>query len=129
MRVFDTLHYVKRLQEAGVAREHAEAHAAVMSEMILIEVATKSDVEQAASGLRQEIEQAASSLRQEIALVRNEQAAMRTEIDQIKVQMATRQDLALLRSELERRIDQVTMRLGALLVVGIGALAALQRLA
>ncbi|MBM3505888.1 MAG: hypothetical protein FJX65_18760 [Alphaproteobacteria bacterium] len=83
MRILDTLEYVRRLQGAGISREHAEAHATVMAERILSEVATRADIEQAVDQLRQEI---------------------------------------------ERVQDRITIRLGALIVVTVGALAALQKL-
>jgi len=45
---FDTLHYVKRLQKAGVPAEQAEAQADVLSEAMslnLDKLATKEDIE------------------------------------------------------------------------------------
>ena len=94
MRILDTLEYARRLQEAGVAREQAEAHATVLTEMILAEVATKQDVELS-------IERAVAPLAREIEL---------------------------LRDEIGRMQDRMTIRLGAMLVIGIGALTALQKL-
>ena len=90
MRILDTLEYARRLQEAGVAREHAEAHATVMSDMILVEVATKADLDQLEQRLRQE--------------------------------------MAILGQRIDRVQDQMTIRLGAMLVVAVGVLTTLQRL-
>jgi hypothetical protein len=90
MRILDTLKYARRLEGAGIAREHAEAHATVMTEMILTEVATKQDIELAIAPLAREIER--------------------------------------LRDEIGRVQDRMTIRLGAIVVIGIGALTAIQRL-
>src|SRR5687767_6557234 len=67
MKVFDTLEFARRLQQAGVAREHAETHAELLSEMILTDLATKDDVERLGTQLRYEIAASAATLRQEMA--------------------------------------------------------------
>lgn len=57
---FDTLHYVKRLQEAGVSAKQAEAQADVLSEVMSLnpdKLATKEDVKDMATkaDLRNEV--------------------------------------------------------------------------
>lgn len=42
--VFDSLGYAKRLEEAGVKREHAEAHASAVREFAMLDLVTKSDL-------------------------------------------------------------------------------------
>ena len=41
---FDTLGYAKRLREAGVSNDQAEAHAEAAREFIMTELVTKSDL-------------------------------------------------------------------------------------
>jgi hypothetical protein len=43
-------------------------------------------------------------------------------------QLATKQDIALLRSDLERLKDQLTIRLGGMIAAGFAAVAALVKL-
>ncbi len=90
MKIVDTLVFARRLHDAGVPREQAEAHAAVMAEMVLSEVATKADL-----------------------------ALLRDDIDRKLVEI---------RKDLDRVRDQLTIRLGAILVVGLTALATLQKI-
>lgn len=77
---FDTLGFAKHLAEAGVSREHAEAHAEAVREYIMPEIATKSDI-------------------------------------------------AELKHLIERQGLLVSVRLGGLMVVAVGALATLIKLA
>ena len=44
---FDTLGYAKRLREAGVANDHAEAHAEAAREFVMAELVTKTDLQAA----------------------------------------------------------------------------------
>lgn len=77
---FDTLGYAKRLREAGVVNEQAEAHAEAAREFIMTELVTRSD-------------------------------------------------LLAVKSELQMAIDaqtlRLTVRLGGIVAVGVGMLAAL----
>ncbi|KMO19755.1 hypothetical protein [Methylobacterium indicum] len=41
---FDTLGYSKALREAGIAQDHAEAHAAAAREFIMVDLVTKEDL-------------------------------------------------------------------------------------
>jgi hypothetical protein len=41
---FDTLSYSKTLREAGIAQDHAEAHAQAAREFIMVELVTKEDL-------------------------------------------------------------------------------------
>jgi hypothetical protein len=105
MRVLDTLEYARRLEKAGVGREQAEAHAAIMSEMILVEVATKADIDDATVALGKE-------LRAEMGLMR---AGLERRIDKLE-------------EKVDRIQDRLTIRMGGMIVVGIGIVTALQKL-
>ena len=63
--IFDSLGYVRRLEQAGVERVTAEAHADAARDYILAGVATKGDVEH----LADVIEASTKELRSEMALL------------------------------------------------------------
>lgn len=42
--MFNTLMYAKKLEEAGVARQQAEAHVQVIAEILEVNLATKEDI-------------------------------------------------------------------------------------
>lgn len=80
---FDTLGYSKRLREAGVIEQHAEAHAEAARDFIMTELVTKTDL------------------------------------------YAVKSDL---QAAIDRSVLQTTIRLGSIVAIGIGILAALQRI-
>lgn len=51
----DTLGYAKRLRDAGIPTEQAEAHAEAAREFVMMEVATKADLSTAVASLREEM--------------------------------------------------------------------------
>jgi len=53
---FDSLKFSQRLQQVGVSREQAEAHAELARDMLLGEVATKADLVALKTELKLEIE-------------------------------------------------------------------------
>jgi hypothetical protein len=104
----DTLGYSKRLREAGVSNDQAEAHAEAAREFIMIELVNRQDLLATKLDLQAEL----GTLRTEL---RTEVGTLRTAI-----------------SALEARIDtqtlRLTVRLGGIVAAGIGILALLQRL-
>lgn len=48
---FDTLEYAKRLEKAGISRDHAEAHAGAARDFIMAELVTKTDLQAALDSL------------------------------------------------------------------------------
>jgi hypothetical protein len=59
---FDTLNYSKCLEDSGVLRPQAEAHAEAARDFIMTELVTKTDLNAAIANLKSEIEIAKSSL-------------------------------------------------------------------
>ena len=53
---FDTLGYAKRLRDAAVTAEQAEAHAEAARDFIMAELVTKSDLLALGASLRQEMD-------------------------------------------------------------------------
>jgi hypothetical protein len=105
---FDTLGYSKRLREAGVSNDQAEAHAEAAREFIMTELVNRQDLLATKLDLRAEL----GTLRTEL---RTEVGSLRTAIN-----------------ALEARIDtqtlRLTVRLGGIVAAGIGILALLERL-
>jgi hypothetical protein len=98
---FDTLGYAKHLENAGVGRPEAEAHAQAVQSYVMVELVTKTDLILLGDRLSDRLD---------------------SEIRTLRAEMATS------RSEIERLIQAQTIRLGGLVVVAVGALAALLRL-
>jgi hypothetical protein len=106
---FDSLGYAKKLRDGGVPQEQAEAHAEAARDFIMVELATKADLLVTEQKLRTGITELQTDLRM------------------------TEQRLQTNITELHTRIDtlslRLTVRLGVLIAAGIGALAAILKLA
>ncbi|MGZ3692983.1 MAG: hypothetical protein ACXWQO_01950 [Bdellovibrionota bacterium] len=44
--MFNTLRYAKRLEEAGIPRQHAEAHVQIIAEIVEGDLSTKQDIKE-----------------------------------------------------------------------------------
>jgi hypothetical protein len=53
--MFNTLMYAKKLEDAGVSREQAEAHIQIMAEIVEGDMATKEDLNQVKNELKGDI--------------------------------------------------------------------------
>ena len=97
---FDTLGYAKRLRDAGVTSEQAEAHAEAARDFIMTELVTKSDLLVTNTAFQREM----SSLRQEMdARFRQVEAAI------------------------ENQTLRMTVRLGGMVAVAVAILAAINK--
>jgi hypothetical protein len=120
---FDTLGYAKKLRNAGVPQDQAEAHAEAAREFVMAELVTRHD-----------LEVVRNDLDGRIAAVRSDLQVMRRELDGSIA--AVRHDLegsiAALRKELESSIDRLslrlTVRMGVMLAAAIAVLATINRL-
>ena len=99
---FDSLGYAKRLRERGVPDDRAEAHAEAARDFIMAELVTKTD----------------------LLAVRADLLAVKQDLRTVKQELQTE-----LRTSIETQTLRLTTRLGAMLVVAIGALATLLKLA
>ncbi|MEM6727220.1 MAG: hypothetical protein AAF618_01855 [Pseudomonadota bacterium] len=108
---FDSLGFVRRLEDAGVERKVAEAHADTAREYILAEVATSEDFRD----LKRDLEAGLKSL-----TIDNDMTRQRLDSELAKV----RQEFQLGLRDLEQKL---TIRLGGMLVVAVGVLVALER--
>jgi hypothetical protein len=104
--IFDSLGYAKRLRDGGVPQAQAEAHAEAARDFIMVELATKSDLLALKSDLQ--------TMKQEL------QTELRTRASELQTEF---------RNGLEAQSLRLTVRLGAMIVVAIGALATILKLA
>lgn len=108
MGAIDTHAVVKQLKAVGFSEEQAEVLAGQQARLLEENLATKQDVAE----LRRDLAQIEASLKRDIADVRRYIEEVRTEL---------KRDLA----EMENRL---TIRLGGMLVIAVGAMAALVKL-
>jgi hypothetical protein len=108
---FDTLGYSKRLREAGVSNDQAEAHAEAAREFIMTELVNRQDL------LATKLD-----LQAEIGTLRTEFGTVRTEIGTLRAEIGT------LRTAIDTQTLSLTVRLGGIVAAGIGILALLGRL-
>jgi len=149
---FDTLSFAKRLTEAGEKPAVAEAHAMALKEFVMETVATKADIRgvreeiQGVRGEMQGLRNEIQDLRAEIKDVRDEAKAFREEVRQefaavraeiglglsslrkeFEERFATkdelRHEIGLLRKDLDAMGLKLTVRMGGMLAVAVGAVA------
>ncbi len=71
--VFNTLQYARKLEEAGIPRNQAEAHIQIITEIVEGDLATKQDLKnvemalgQEMTALRRDLKEVESNLRQDV---------------------------------------------------------------
>ncbi len=116
---FDTLKFVKRLKEAGFTEQQAEALADAGAELIEQNLATKRDIA--------DIQRDIADLKRDMKEL---EVGLRNEIKQLELKLE--QKIEQIRSDLARDLKDLeyhmTIKLGTMMVVAIGAMAALVRL-
>ena len=95
----DTLGYAKRLRDAGVPQQQAEAHAEAARDFVMGELVTKTDLQ---------------------STVQNAAQLLETKIGTVETRLEAKIDAQTLR---------LTVRLGGIMAAGIALLAAVQKLA
>jgi hypothetical protein len=137
---FDTLGYARRLRGAGLTDEQAEVHAEALATALgevlvtkqdLRDLATKDDLHRLEIATKQEFAAVRQEMSSEFAAVRQEMssefAAVRQELAAVREE--NRGEFAVVRQEMRALELRMTFRMGALISIGIGALAALIKLA
>jgi len=130
---FDTLKFAKRLKEAGFTEQQAEALADAEAEFIEQNLATKrdiadvkrdiADVKRDIADIKRDVKELEVTLRNEIKQL---EVTLRGEIKQLEVKIEQiRSDLARDLKDLEYRM---TIKLGTMMVVAVGAMATLVKL-
>src|SRR5262245_17614096 len=102
---FDTLGYARRLRDAGVPQDQAEAHATAARDFVMAELVTKTDLNEALAQTRTEFTQGL--------------ALTRTEFNQA---------VAVLEQKIETQTLRLTVRLGMLMAAGVAVLGAIVKL-
>ncbi len=121
---FDTQEFVETLENAGLSKEQARAiSTAVRKSHETADVATKADIlelKHDIADVRKEIADVRKDLSAEIANVRKD---MENHFEKVEAQIAD------VRKDMENRFDklglQLTVRLGGMLILAIGALTAI----
>lgn len=108
---FDTLSYAKRLRDAGIAQQHAEAHAEAAREFVMGELATKADV----------------------LVVKADVLAVKADVQAVRVDLqAMKADIQAMKTDLQAAMEtlslRLTLRLGIMLAAGLATLAAIIKL-
>jgi hypothetical protein len=106
MVTFDTLGYARRLRGAGLTDEQAEAHAEALATALGEVLVTKQDLRDLAT--KDDLHRLGLSTKEEFASVASEFAAVRQEMRALEL--------------------RITLRLGAVVSIGFGAVAALVKL-
>jgi uncharacterized coiled-coil DUF342 family protein len=137
---FDTLSFAKRLTEAGEKPAVAEAHAMALKEFVMETIATKADVRELRTEiedvrdeiqdlrgeLRSEMQSARGELRSEMQSVRGEIQDFRKEVEErFATKHELRHEIGLLRKDIDAMGLKLTVRMGGMLAVAVGAVAAL----
>jgi hypothetical protein len=102
---FDTLAYARRLKQAGFSEEQAEVQAEALAAVVSDTLATKQDLRDLGLVMKQDLHELAVAMKQDLR----------------ELAVTTKHDLR----ELEYRM---TVRVGAMMSVAIGSVAALVKL-
>ena len=131
---FDTLAFAKRLRGGGIPDTQADVHAEAAREFIMAELATKSDLEVVRRELDTSIQTVRTDLEASIQSVKQElEASIHSLRKDMEANIASvREEIRTLRMEMIARIEhaeaRMTIRLGSMIVVATGILAALIKL-
>ena len=120
---FDTHKYVKSLVSAGMPEPQAEIIADKQAELVTEQLATKADV----TDIRRDMKQMEARLQGEIVTVKRDMKEMEAGLRRDMKQMETglKRDMKEMETRLEHRL---TLRLGSMMVVAVGVVAALVKL-
>ncbi|MGH8489571.1 MAG: hypothetical protein ACREXS_12090 [Gammaproteobacteria bacterium] len=113
---FDTLKFAKRLKEAGFTEQQAEALAVAEAELVEENLATKRDLKELEVALKRDIKELETSLKRDIKEL---ETSLKRDIKELETSL--KHDM----KELEYRM---TLKLGAMMVVAVGAVATLVKL-
>ena len=128
---FDTLEYVRRLQEAGVERQTAEAHADLLRDMLWADVAKTEDLERLETGLRKDFERLETGLRKDFERLETE---LKSDFERLEAELKADMERleARLKSDLDHKLQELelrmTVKLGGMLAVMAGLIVTAQKL-
>ena len=116
---FDTYAAVKKLKEAGFTEQQAEAQTTLLTDVIAGELATKHDIE----AIKHDIETVKLDLE-------NVRAELKRDIETLRAEL--KRDIETLRADMKHDMKELelrlTIKLGAMLALAVGAVATLVKL-
>lgn len=121
MVTFDTLAYARRLRGAGLSDEQAAVHAEALATALGEVLVTKQDLNELAT--KDDLHRLELATKEEFASVRRE---MGSEFASVRQEM--RGEFAAVRQDMRAQELRLTLRMGALISIGIGALAAILKM-
>ena len=121
MVTFDTLAYAKRLRGAGLTDEQAFVHAEALATALGEILVTKQDLNELAT--KDDLHRLELATKEEFASVRQE---MSSEFASVRREMSG--EFAAVRQDMRALELRLTLRMGALISIGIGALAAILKM-
>jgi hypothetical protein len=119
----DTLGYAKRLRDAGIPQQQAEAHAEAARDFVMAELVTKTDLQ---SGLQATTSDLQTGLQALKADLQTGLQALRADLQAVEARLEGR--IVALEGKIDTQTLRLTLRLGGLLAAGIAMLATIIKL-
>ena len=134
MLAFDTHTYIKELKAAGFTEEQAEVQARTLKNIIDNDLASKQNLKELEIALKHDLKELEVALKHEIELVRwgTKELEAKMEIRFKEQDSKTETQIKGLETKMETRLKELELRrilrLGAMLIIGIGVVATLVKL-
>ena len=132
--IFDTHAFVKELTQAGMSEEQAEVLAQSQAALIAEKLATKQDLKELEVGLKRDIKELEVGLKRDMkemeANLKRDMKEMETRLkqDSKKLERDIKELELRLKRDMQELKHDMTVRLGSMVVVAIGVVAALVKL-
>lgn len=124
---FDTLRFSETLRDAGMPEAQAKALSHALQDQFISQLVTKQDLRSGLDELRVEFRSGIQSLRGELGPdIQSLRAELGSGIQSSRVE--SRSEIQLLRAEIHQIEPRLTIRLGGIVVVALGAFTALSKL-
>ena len=123
---FDTYAAVKKLKEAGFTEQQAEAQTTLLTDVIAGELATKHDIE----AVKHDIETLKLDLENVRAELKRDIETLKLNLENVRAEL--KRDIETLRADMKHDMKELelrlTIKLGAMLALAVGAVATLVKL-
>ena len=123
---FDTYAAVKKLKEAGFTEQQAEAQTTLLTNVIAGELATKHDIE----AVKHNIETVKLDLENVRAELKRDIETLKLNLENVRAEL--KRDIETLRADMKHDMKELelrlTIKLGAMLALAVGAVATLVKL-
>ena len=133
---FDTHAFVKRLTQAGMDEQQAEALVECQAQLINDSLATKKDIEEVKRDI-EEVKRDIEGVKRDIEEVKKDIQEVKRDIQEVKLdiqevkkdiealRLETKKDIATLKTDMQKMELRLTLRLGSVIVVTMGVFATL----